>query len=202
MIAFLGGTFDPIHFGHLEAVKEIQQLNFFKKVSLLPSYQPVQKNNCLFDLDQRIEMIESALDEYPTIELDYDEINLKNPSYMIDTLRLKKSKNPDQSLCLIIGTDALENLSSWKDSQELKEFCHLFVIERPEYPSNQINQYGFELVDSLDKLGQSRSGYLYFSDLKMLDISSTDIREKILNKKSIESLTPSGVTSKIASYGF
>jgi len=202
MIAFLGGTFDPIHFGHLEAAKEIQQLNFFKKVSLLPSYQPVQKNNCLFDLDQRIEMIESALDEYPTIELDYDEINSKNPSYMIDTLRLKKSKNPDQSICLIIGTDALENLSSWKDSQELKEFCHLFVIERPEYPSNQVNQYGFELVDSLDKLGQSRSGYLYFSDLKMLDISSTDIREKILNKKSIESLTPYSVTSKIASYGF
>jgi nicotinate-nucleotide adenylyltransferase len=202
MIAFLGGTFDPIHFGHLEAVKEIQQLNFFKKVSLLPSYQPVQKNNCLFELDQRIEMIESALDKYPTIELDYDEINSKNPSYMIDTLRLKKSKNPDQSLCLIIGTDALENLSSWKDSQELKEFCHLFVIERPEYPSNQVNQYGFELVDSLDMLGQSRSGYLYFSDLKMLDISSTDIREKILNKKSIESLTPYSVTSKIASYGF
>jgi len=202
MIAFLGGTFDPIHFGHLEAVKEIQQLNFFKKVSLLPSYQPVQKNNCLFELDQRIEMIESALDKYPTIELDYDEINSKNPSYMIDTLRLKKSKNPDQSLCLIIGTDALENLSSWKDSQDLKEFCHLFVVERPEYPSNQVNQYGFELVDSLDMLGQSRSGYLYFSDLKMLDISSTDIREKILNKKSIESLTPYSVTSKIASYGF
>ncbi|MEK9575904.1 MAG: hypothetical protein VW166_06310, partial [Gammaproteobacteria bacterium] len=81
-------------------------------------------------------------------------------------------------------------------------FCHLFVIERPEYPSNQINQCGFELVDSLDMLGQSRSGYLYFSDLKMLDISSTDIREKILNKKSIESLTPYSVTSKIASYGF
>jgi len=202
MIAFLGGTFDPIHFGHLEAVKEIQQLNFFKKVSLLPSYQPVQKNNCLFDLDQRVEMIESALDEYPTIEVDYDEIKSKNPSYMIDTLRLKKSKNPDQSLCLIIGTDAFENLSSWKDSQELKEFCHLFVIERPEYPSNQVNQCGFELVDSLDKLGQSRSGYLYFSGLKMLDISSTDIREKILNKKPIESLTPYSVTSKIASYGF
>ena len=202
MIAFLGGTFDPIHFGHLEAVKEIQQLNFFKKVSLLPSYQPVQKNNCLFDLDQRIEMIESALDEYPTIELDYDEINSKNPSYMIDTLRLKKSKNPDQSLCLIIGTDALENLSSWKDSQDLKDFCHLFVIERPKYPSNQVSQCGFELVDSLDKLSQSRSGYLYFSDLKMLDISSTDIREKILNKKSIESLTPYSVTSKIAAYGF
>jgi len=202
MIAFLGGTFDPIHFGHLEAVKEIQQLNFFKKVSLLPSYQPVQKNNCLFDLNQRIEMIESALDEYPTIEIDYDEINSKNSSYMIDTLRLKKSKNPDQILCLIIGTDALENLSSWKDSQELKEFCHLFVIERPEYPSNKVDQYGFELVDSLDKLDQSRSGYLYFSELKMLDISSTEIREKILNKKSIESLTPDSVTSKIISYGF
>ena len=202
MIAFLGGTFDPIHFGHLEAVKEIQQLNFFKKVSLLPSYQPVQKNNCLFELDQRIEMIESALDEYPTIELDYDEINSKNPSYMIDTLKFKKKNNPDQSICLVIGTDALENLSSWKDSQKLKEFCHLFVIERPEYPSNQVNQYGFELVDSLDKLGQSRSGFLYFSDLKMLDISSTDIREKIFNKKPIENLTPSSVTSKIASYGF
>jgi len=202
MIAILGGTFDPIHLGHLEAAKKIQELNFFKKVSLLPSYQPVQKQNCLFDLNQRIEMIESALDEYPTIELDYDEINSKNPSYMIDTLKFKKKNNPDQSICLVIGTDALENLSSWKDSQKLKEFCHLFVIERPEYPSNQVNQYGFELVDSLDKLGQSRSGYLYFSDLKMLDISSTDIREKILNKKSIESLTPYSVTSKIASYGF
>ena len=121
---------------------------------------------------------------------------------MIDTLRLKKSKNPDQSLCLIIGTDALENLSSWKKSQELKEYCHLFVIERPEYPLNQVSQYGFELVDSLDNLDQSRSGYLYFSDLKMLEISSTDIREKILNKKSIESLIPSSVASKIASYGF
>jgi len=202
MIAFLGGTFDPIHFGHLEAVKEIQQLNFFKKVSLLPSYQPVQKKNCLFDLDQRIEMIESALDEYPTIELDYDEINSKNPSYMIDTLKLKKSKNPDQSVCLIIGTDTLVNLPFWKDSQNLNEFCHLLAIERPKYPPNKVSQCGFELVDSLDKLGQSRSGYLYFSDLKMLDISSTDIREKILNKKSIESLTPFSVTSKIASYGF
>ena len=202
MIAFLGGTFDPIHFGHLEAVKEIQQLNFFKKVSLLPSYQPVQKNNCLFDLNQRIEMIQSALDEYPTIELDYDEINSKNPSYMIDTLKLKRHKNPNQNVCLIVGTDTLENLSSWKDSQDLKEFCHLFVTKRPKYPPNKINKCGFELVDSLDKLGQSSSGYLYFSDLKMLDISSTDIREKILNKKSIESLTPFSVTSKIASYGF
>ena len=202
MIAILGGTFDPIHLGHLEAAKKIQELNFFKKVSLLPSYQPVQKQNCLFDLNQRIEMIESALDEYPTIELDYDEINSKNPSYMIDTLKFKKKNNPDQSICLVIGTDALENLSSWKDSQKLKEFCHLFVIERPEYPPNQVSQYGFELVNSLDKLNQSRSGYLYFSDLKMLDISSTNIREKILNKKSIESLTPFSVTSKIASYGF
>ena len=202
MIAFLGGTFDPIHFGHLEAVKEIQKLNFFKKVSLLPSYQPVQKNNCLFGLNQRIEMIESALDEYPTIEIDYDEIYSKNPSYMIDTLKFKKKNNPDQSICLIIGTDALENLSSWKDSQDLKEFCHLFVIERPKYPPNKVNQCGFELVDSLDKIGQSRSGYLYFSDLKMLDISSTDIREKILNKKTIENLTPYSVTSKIAAYGF
>ena len=121
---------------------------------------------------------------------------------MIDTLRLKKSKNPDQSLCLIIGTDSLENLPSWKDSQDLKEFCHLFVIERPKYPPNKVNQCGFELVDSLDKLSQSRSGYLYFSDLKMLDISSTDIRKKILNKKSVESLTPYSVASKIASYGF
>jgi len=202
MIAFLGGTFDPIHFGHLDAAKKIQQLNFFKKVSLLPSFQPVQKNNCLFDLNQRIEMIESALDEYPTIELDYDEINSRNPSYMIDTLKLKKKINPDQILCLIIGTDALENLSSWKDSQELKEFCHLFVIERPEYPSNKANQCGFELVNSLDKLGQSKGGYLYFSDLKMLDISSSDIRERILNKKSVESLIPYSVTSKIVSYGF
>jgi len=202
MIAFLGGTFDPIHFGHLEAAKKIQQLNFFKKISLLPSYQPVQKNDCLFDLNQRLEMIESALDEYPTIELDYDEIKSKNPSYMIDTLKLKKNKNPDQSLCLVIGTDALENLSSWKDSQELKEFCHLFVIERPEFPSNKVNQCGFELVNSLDKLGQSRSGYLYFSDIEMEDISSTDIREKILSKKSIERLTPCSVISKIVSYGF
>ena len=202
MIAILGGTFDPIHLGHLEAAKKIQELNFFKKVSLLPSYQPVQKQNCLFDLNQRIEMIESALDEYPTIELDYDEINSKNPSYMIDTLKFKKKNNPDQSICLVIGTDALENLSSWKDSQDLKEYCHLFVVERPKYPPNQVNQCGFELVDSLVKLGQSRNGHLYFSDLKMIDISSTDIREKILNKKPIESLTPYSVTSKIASYGF
>jgi len=202
MIAILGGTFDPIHIGHLEAAKKIQQLNFFKKVSLLPAYQPVQKNNCLFDLNQRIEMIESALDEYPTIDLDYDEIKSKNPSYMIDTLKFKKKNNPDQSICLIIGTDALENLPSWKDSHDLKEFCHLFVIERPKYPPNKVNQCGFELVNSIDKLNQSRGGYLFFSDLKMLDISSTNIREKILNKKSIESLTPFSVTSKIASYGF
>ena len=201
MIAFLGGTFDPIHLGHLEAAKKIQQLNFFKKVSLLPSCQPVQKNNCLFELNQRIEMIESALDEYPTIELDYDEIKSKNPSYMIDTLKLKKKNNPDQNLCLIIGTDALENLPSWKDSQDLNEFCHLFVIERPEYPPNKVNQCGFDVVNSIHKLNQSRGGYLYFSDLKMLDISSTNIRERILNKKSIESLTPYSVTSKIASYG-
>jgi len=201
MIAFLGGTFDPIHLGHLEAAKKIQQLNFFKKVSLLPSCQPVQKNNCLFDLNQRIEMIESALDEYPTIELDYDEIKSKNPSYMIDTLKLKKKNNPDQNLCLIIGTDALENLPSWKDSQDLNEFCHLFVIERPEYPPNKVNQCGFDVVNSIHKLNHSRGGYLYFSDLKMLDISSTNIRERILNKKSIESLTPYSVTSKIASYG-
>jgi len=202
MIAIFGGTFDPIHLGHLEASKKIQQLNFFKKVSLLPSYQPVQKDNCLFDLNQRIEMIESALDEYPTIELDYDEINSKNPSYMINTLKLKKSENPDQSICLIIGSDTLGNLPSWKDSQDLKEYCHLFVIERPTYPSNKVSQCGFKVVDSLDKLNQSKGGYLYFSDLKMLDISSTDIRERILNKRSIESLTPYSVTSKIASYGF
>jgi len=202
MIAIFGGTFDPIHLGHLEASKKIQQLNFFKKVSLLPSYQPVQKDNCLFDLNQRIEMIESALDEYPTIELDYDEINSKNPSYMINTLKLKKSENPDQSICLIIGSDTLGNLPSWKDSQDLKEYCHLFVIERPTYPSNKVSQCGFKVVDSLDKLNQSKGGYLYFSDLKMLDISSTNIRERILNKRSIESLTPYSVTSKIASYGF
>jgi len=202
MIAILGGTFDPIHYGHLEAAKKTQDLKFFEKVSLLPSYQPVQKNNCLFDLNQRIELIESALDEYPTIELDYDEVDSKNPSYMIDTLKLKKNINPDQSVCLIIGTDTLENLSSWKDSQDLKEYCHLFVIERPKYPYNNVNQCGFELVDSLDKLSESRTGYVYFSDLKMLDISSTEIREKILNKKSIESLTPDSVTSKIVSYGF
>ena len=166
MIAILGGTFDPIHYGHLEAAKKTQDLKFFEKVSLLPSYQPVQKNNCLFGLNQRIELIESALDEYPTIELDYDEVDSKNPSYMIDTLKLKKNINPDQSVCLIIGTDTLENLSSWKDSQDLKEFCHLFVIERPKYPHNKINQCGFELVDSLDKLSNQEVVIYIFQILR------------------------------------
>jgi len=197
MIAFLGGTFDPIHFGHLEAAKKINELKFFTEVSLMPSYHPVQKNSCMFNLNERVELIKEALKLYPELTINYTELNLKKPSFTVDTLKLIRKDNNSQRICLIFGSDILKGFNTWKECENLHKYCHIFVIPRPGFKIEKKDIINFKKANDLNDLNNKQFGLIFYSDIQILDISSTLIKEKLLNNEKISNLTPRNVIQKI-----
>src|SRR5579864_366976 len=111
-IGILGGTFDPIHFGHLRSALELHQALDLAEVRLIPCYQPVHRKSPIASPEQRLAMVRKAVENEPALQVDSCEIQRKGPSYMIDTLLTLHKKLPHTPLCLIMGIDALLNFPS------------------------------------------------------------------------------------------
>lgn len=198
-IAILGGTFDPVHQGHIHVASAVHTLLPNALIKLLPCYQPVHRQMPEASVEQRIMMLKLTIETYPFCEIDYREISRKEPSYMIDTLKSIRNDYPNSPLCLILGNDAYQQLPSWKDWKHLLNYCHLIVINRPNTPlKTHPDALLLEREDTHPQsLSMNLNGNIYFLTTNPYDISATEIRKRIASQLDITSMVPINVAKYI-----
>jgi nicotinate-nucleotide adenylyltransferase len=142
--ALFGGTFDPIHFGHLKPVEVLAAQVGLKKVTLLPNNVPPHRPQPEASPSQRVEMVRLAIADLPLFDLDLREMQRDTPSFTLETLtELRAERGDDQPLAFIIGQDSLLTLHKWHRWEELLSLCHLLVCKRPGYDSTMETPAGF-----------------------------------------------------------
>ncbi len=190
MIGIYGGSFDPVHLGHLQTATLIKNELNIDRLFMLPCFEPVHKNSLNYTSKQRLQMLDLAIEEFNSLEIDTREILRGGSSFMIDTLLDLKESFKNESICLIIGMDSFINFKTWKNWDEFSKLIHLAVLPRNGNQPVSKTLTTFETVENINKLESNSSGYLYFSNSQMIDISSSAIRGKIAANQNLDNLLP------------
>ena len=204
MIGVYGGTFDPVHYGHLRPALEILEAFELTQIRFIPCGQPPHREPPLATAAQRLAMLERAIAGVPGFISDAREIQRAGPSYMIDTLRSLHADVPGERFCLLLGMDAFAAFHTWHDWQGILQLCNVLVMHRPEFEPEQVIQ-NMELKNFIaenllrDKASfiNNATGKLMFYGVTQLDISSTRIRDAIKHHKSTRYLLPDDVIALI-----
>jgi len=201
-IGIFGGTFDPIHFGHIHTVKQTTDWLNLDKLLILPSHIPPHKKKTAATAQQRLAMVDLICQKDPTLILDERELNKDTPSYTVETLYEIKEEHNNAQLFFIVGMDSLLNFNTWHKYQEILTLSHLAVNTRPNYA---IDKNNIELIRLLanhqinhpNELQRQEAGCILLNDGEDWHISSTDIREKIKNGYNCGDLLPKEIISYI-----
>jgi nicotinate-nucleotide adenylyltransferase len=180
----MGGTFDPIHHGHLVAASEVAQSFDLDEVIFVPTGQPWQKNKVTLG-EHRYLMTVIATASNPRFTVSRVDIDRAGATYTIDTLRELKTERPDADLFFITGADALAQILSWRDHDELWSLAHFVAVSRPGH------------VLSTDGLPSEDVSQL---EVPALAISSTDCRDRVRRGNPVWYLVPDGVVQYIAKH--
>jgi nicotinate-nucleotide adenylyltransferase len=198
MIGVFGGTFDPVHNGHLRTALEVKEIFALDEVRLIPCAQPAHRELPLTTAEMRLEMLTLAVQNQPGLVIDRRELDRVVFSYMIDTLNSLRNENTDCPLLLFIGTDAFKGLKAWHQWQRLFEFAHIVVITRPGYERQKLDYFfSSRLTKNIKSLKQKDSGYLFFRPVTQLAISATIIRNIIKTGLNPGYLLPDNVIDYI-----
>lgn len=204
-IGILGGTFDPIHFGHLRTALELCQALDLAEVRLIPCYQPVHRKLPIATPEQRLAMVKQAIEGEKSLRVDDCEIKRKVPSYTIDTLTDLHKKLPETPLCLIMGIDALLGFPSWHRWDEILNLAHLVIAHRPQYHLPQTGIVAdllkHRLKQSSSALHECLAGNIVLHPVTPLEISATDIRKQIAMGRNPRYLLPNRVYDYIQEHG-
>jgi len=204
-IGLLGGTFDPIHFGHLRTALELYQAHDLAEVRLIPCYRPVHRKLPTASPEHRLAMVRTAIADESALKVDDCEIQRKGPSYTIDTLEAFRQTMPDTPLCLIMGIDALLGFPSWHRWEDILKLAHLLVAHRPQYhlPQTGIvaNLLKQRLKHHSSALHECIAGNIVLHPITSLDISATDIRKQIASGRNPRYLLPDSVYQYIEQHG-
>ncbi len=195
---FMGGTFDPIHHGHLRTALEIRQWMGVQRVCLLPSRMPVHREQPGCSSAQRLEMVRLAVEHEPALCVDDREVLSDQPSYSLLTLQaLRDEIGPQRPLCMILGMDAYLGLPGWHGWEQLLDYCHIIVVRRPGYvyePDEQMHRFlRAHEIRSLDAVLSSPHGRVLMHELTPLSISATQIRQLVTRGLSPRYLCPDAV---------
>ena len=179
----MGGTFDPIHHGHLVAASEVQSLFELDEVVFVPTGQPWQKaDREVSHAEDRYLMTVVATASNPRFTVSRVDIDRDGPTYTIDTLRDLRTQHPEAELFFITGADALAQILSWKDAEELFELAQFIGVTRPGY------------VLTEDGLPADR---VHLQEVPAMAISSTDCRDRVSDGEPVWYLVPDGVVQYI-----
>lgn len=194
-VGVLGGTFDPVHNGHLIIAEEAQAKLGLEKVLFIPAGRPWFKDGeNVSDMGWRLDMLKLAVNGNPSFEIDTMELEREGATYTIDTMEeLSKRMGRDVELFFIIGIDALSELGRWKEPERLASICHFATMRRP----------GFTELDleSMEREVPGVSGRVHVLDNVQVDISSSDIRSRVEEGRSIRYLVPPAVRAYIEEQG-
>lgn len=194
-LGIMGGTFDPIHYGHLVAAEMARAEFNLNNVLFIPTGKPPHKNRRdILDGQLRLEMVESAIHDNPAFVSSALEIERDGPSYTVETLRVLCNAWPEHELYFITGTDALREIFSWREAEEIFKMIQFIGAARP----------GFDAKDFLLKVQDEHPellGKIHYLEVPALAISSTDIRERVKRGEPIRYLLPEGVRQFIQQRG-
>lgn len=200
-LALFGGTFDPVHYGHLRCADEAREKLKLETLYLLPAGTPAHRQTPRASVQQRLEMLTLALTEFPYLEIDDRETRRSGPSYMVDTLKELREAFPDRPLLLLVGQDAANYLHTWSRWEQLFELAHIVILTRPgsktEYRQDVAKQVQRRSVDDLQQLLRSQAGSVYKLEVISLDISATMIKSIIRLGRSPASMLPAPVLNYI-----
>jgi nicotinate-nucleotide adenylyltransferase len=198
MIGVYGGTFNPIHYGHLRTALEVQALFNLEQLRLIPCRQPPHRDQPEVSGQLRMEMLKLAIDGVAGFITDGRELDREGPSYMVDTLRSLRQEMPEQSVILFIGADAFFGLEKWHRWQQLFDYAHLVVMTRPNFGLQPESEFLRQrLVTQREMLVTKSAGYLFFQAVTPLDISATQIRQIIATNGNPQFLLPDAVLAFI-----
>ncbi|WP_371922238.1 nicotinate-nucleotide adenylyltransferase [Pseudomonas sp. DG56-2] len=200
-IGVLGGTFDPVHIGHLRSALEVAEGLALDELRLMPNARPPHRNTPQVSAQDRLAMVRCAVEGVPTLSVDARELARDTPSYTIETLELMRAElAATDQLFLLLGWDAFCGLPSWHRWEELLQHCHILVLQRPDAD--------VEPPDALRNLLAARSvsdpqalvgpaGNIAFVWQTPLAVSATQIRQLLASGKSVRFLVPDAVLAYI-----
>jgi len=205
LLGIFGGTFDPIHYGHLRTAFEMLEVLKFDEVSFVPSGDPPHRGQTFADAEQRLEMVRVATQGQPGFSVDDCELRRKGPSYTIDTLATIHEEQPDVALGLIVGMDAFLGLTSWHRWNEILDFAHLVVAHRPGWYIPDVGELGGLIgahgTSEVERLHENSHGSVFVHAVTQLEIASTEIRELIAAGRDPRFLMPDAVRDVILESG-
>lgn len=201
-IGLFGGTFDPVHFGHLRTAVELAESFSLSQLKLLPNHRPAHRDQPMASTTQRIEMLEIAIQNIPQLVVDSREAMRDTASYTFDTLGEFKSEHPDATLIFFLGQDAFSAFESWHRWREIMDLANLVVIDRPDA---QLGDWATRLMQTqAEKVGHriadAAAGVIERHTVTQLAISATDIRQRIANRQSVDFLVPAPVKQYIVEH--
>lgn len=201
-IGLFGGTFDPVHFGHLRPAVELAEAYELDHLHLLPNHRPVHRGKPTATTEQRIAMLELATESQPQLVVDSREAQRDKPSYTFDTLTEFRAEYPEASLIFFMGLDAYAEFDSWHRWQDILELANLVVIDRPDAALSDwsLNLLATQREKYGDKVGNAHFGAIERCRVTQLAISATDIRARIAVRKSVDFLVPSCVKQYIVTH--
>jgi len=204
-IGLFGGTFDPIHFGHLRTAFELLQALKLAQVRFLPTGDPPHREAPLAAAPLRLEMVRAAVVGQSGFSVDDREIRREGVSYTVDTLTELRQENAHRSLCLLLGMDAFLGMPTWHRWREIFELCHVVVAHRPGWKAPTTGPLGEVMVDrgtgSVRELHGSAAGRIYVHGVTQLEIASTDLRALIMSGRDLRYLVPDAVRDLIQRSG-
>lgn len=197
MIGILGGTFDPIHYGHLRPAQEVLRALDLAEVRIIPAANPPHRGAPVATVEQRLRMAELAVTEFPGLRVDDREIKRGGLSYTVLTLESLRRELGAQPLCLLLGLDAFEGVATWHQWQRLPELAHFIVMTRPGWSlptSAALPTWARDRrARAPSDLVRTGMGKIYFQTVTPQDISATRIRDASARGAPVDGLSPPAV---------
>jgi len=196
-IGLFGGTFDPIHYGHLRTAFELWQQLKLAEVRFMPTGSPPHREQPYATPELRLAMVQAAVAGQAAFVVDDREIRRAGVSYSVDTLTEVRREFPERSLCLLLGMDAFLGLPHWHRWRELLDLAHIVVAHRPGWKAPTMGPLGEVMVDhgtgTIRDLHERPSGRVYVHAVTQLEISSTELRQLIISGRDPRYLVPDPV---------
>jgi nicotinate-nucleotide adenylyltransferase len=191
MLGILGGSFDPIHHGHLRTALEVQQALGLDELRLIPLRNPPHRTPLVASVEQRLEMLQAAVAGVSELTIDQRELRRSGKSYSLLTLQSLRAELGAAPICLILGHDAFQGFPDWHGPEEILELAHLVVMQRPGETGP--TPYPERMVTNPLELRSSLSGKIYLQPVTQLEISGTGIRDMLRRGQSPRFLLPDAV---------
>jgi len=198
-IGLFGGTFDPVHFGHLRPAVELAETYTLDSLYLLPNHRPVHRGPARASTEHRIAMLELAIAGTERLTVDSREALRETPSYTFETLTELHAEQPEATVLFFMGLDAFAKYDTWHQWEEILELANLVIVKRPGAQHSIFSAN--LLVRQQERLGGSISngqhGIIEECEVTQLSISSTDIRQRLSRELTVRFLLPDAVSEYI-----